>query len=527
MNELKIINKNIDDIKEYENNAKEHPDWQIEQIANSIQEFGFNDPIAINTDNQIIEGHGRLLAAKQLGLIEVPCIVLTGLTEVQERAYIIAHNKTTMNTDFDLDRLQYELNALKVEGFDLSLTGFSDDEIDRLLNQVDDIEENQEELEEDYEEIEVEKIVIKTGDYIELGRHRLLCGDSTNENDIKKLLNGSVPTLLFTDPPYGMKKEKDGVANDNLNFNDLLEFNKKWIPLSLKYIADNGSWYCWGIDEPLMDIYSEIIKPLIRENKITFRNLITWDKGSGQGQNFEDFRMYPIADEKCLFVIKGVQGFNTNSDNYFEGWDPIRLYLLEQRNKCGWDIPTMKMIAGHSDKSRDHWTDKSQWNLPTKDVYLKFQKWAIENNVDAFKKEYEEIKKEYEEIKKAFYETRSYFNNTHDNMNNVWHFNKVSGKDREEAGGHATPKPIELCARAIKSSSRENNGVLDLFGGSGSTLIACEQLNRSAYLMELESKWVQVIIERYLKYTNDKFIKINGEEIDWLNYKVGDNNCKE
>lgn len=135
MKELKIINKNIEEIKEYENNAKEHPQWQVDQIANSIQEFGFNDPIAINADNQIIEGHGRLLAAKQLGLSEIPCIVLTGLTEVQERAYIIAHNKTTMNTDFDLDRLQYELNALKVENFDLSLTGFSEYEIDELFDE--------------------------------------------------------------------------------------------------------------------------------------------------------------------------------------------------------------------------------------------------------------------------------------------------------------------------------------------------------------------------------------------------------
>ena len=143
MKELKIINKNIDEIKEYENNAKEHPDWQIEQIANSIKEFGFNDPIAINADNQIIEGHGRLLAAKQLGLIEVPCFILAGLTEAQERAYIIAHNKTTMNTDFDLDRLQYELNALKVEGFDLSLTGFSEYEIDKLnYSALDEIKEN-------------------------------------------------------------------------------------------------------------------------------------------------------------------------------------------------------------------------------------------------------------------------------------------------------------------------------------------------------------------------------------------------
>jgi len=140
MKELKIINKNIEEIKEYENNAKEHPDWQIEQIANSIQEFGFNDPIAINADNQVIEGHGRLLAAKQLGLTEIPCIVLDGLTEVQERAYIIAHNKTTMNTDFDLDRLQYELNALKVENFDLSLTGFSEYEIENLLSQNEEID---------------------------------------------------------------------------------------------------------------------------------------------------------------------------------------------------------------------------------------------------------------------------------------------------------------------------------------------------------------------------------------------------
>jgi ParB-like chromosome segregation protein Spo0J len=154
LKELKITNKNIDDIKEYENNAKEHPDWQIEQIANSIQEFGFNDPIAINADDQIIEGHGRLLAAKQMGLTEIPCIVLDGLTEVQERAYIIAHNKTTMNTDFDLDRLQYELNALKVEDFDLSLTGFNELEIQKIMDNsdifVDDYDENN--LKKEYKE---------------------------------------------------------------------------------------------------------------------------------------------------------------------------------------------------------------------------------------------------------------------------------------------------------------------------------------------------------------------------------------
>lgn len=274
--------------------------------------------------------------------------------------------------------------------------------------------------------------------------------------------------MVFTDPPYGMK--------------------------------DVGSWYCWGIDEPLMDIYSHILKPMAKQQKVTFRNLITWDKGNGQGQNSADFRMYPIADEKCLFVMCGVQGFNTNKDNYFEGWEPIRDYLLSSRLAMGWDVPTMKRIAGHSDLFRDHWTNKSQFNMPTKEVYNKLKAEAERQRKekgianDAFKREYDEIKREY-------YSTRAYFDNTHDNMNNVWHFDRTSAAERELTGGHATPKPIALCARAIKSSSREGETVLDVFGGSGSTLIACEQLNRKCRTMELDPHYCDVIIARWEKFT--------------------------
>lgn len=132
--ELKTKLINLDEITPYENNAKEHPDWQIAQIKNSIEQFGFNDPIAVNENMGIIEGHGRYLAAKELGLKEVPCIILSGMTADEERAYIIAHNKLTMNTGFDLEVLEYELNALKVEDFDLSLTGFENIEIDDILN---------------------------------------------------------------------------------------------------------------------------------------------------------------------------------------------------------------------------------------------------------------------------------------------------------------------------------------------------------------------------------------------------------
>lgn len=131
--ELKTKLISLDEITPYENNAKEHPDWQIAQIKNSIEQFGFNDPIAVNENMGIIEGHGRYLAAKELGLKEVPCIILSGMTADEERAYIIAHNKLTMNTGFNLEVLEYELNALQVEEFDLSLTGFENSEIENIL----------------------------------------------------------------------------------------------------------------------------------------------------------------------------------------------------------------------------------------------------------------------------------------------------------------------------------------------------------------------------------------------------------
>ena len=161
-----------------------------------------------------------------------------------------------------------------------------------------------------------------------------------------------------------------------------------------------------------------------------------------------------------------------------------------------WSIKDTKRIVGHSEKSGCHWFDKSQWMFPTEETY---NAWKREAKGKAFKREYDDIKREY-------YLTRAYFENTHDNMNNVWHFDRA-GKD--ERVGHATPKPIALCSRAIKTSSRENEIVLDLFGGSGSTLIACEQLNRNCYMMELDPKYVDVIINRWEQFTGKKAEKLN------------------
>lgn len=151
---LKIVEIEIDKIKEYENNAKEHPEWQVKQIADSINQFGFNDPIAINKDHVIIEGHGRYQAALMLEMEKIPCIVLSEMTEAEEKAYIIAHNKLTMNTGFDLDKLSYELNSLKIENIDLKITGFNELELQNILdgNELFDNDYSGEDLKNEYKE---------------------------------------------------------------------------------------------------------------------------------------------------------------------------------------------------------------------------------------------------------------------------------------------------------------------------------------------------------------------------------------
>lgn len=500
---MKIEKWKVSEVKANPNNPRVIKDDKFKKLVKSIQDFPKMlelRPIVVNSDGIVLGGNMRLKACKEAGLKEVPVIKAEDLTDDQQKEFIIKDNVGFGEWDWADLASNWDAEELTEWGLDLPTDSFVEMEAVE-----DDFEVSEDGIETD----------IVLGDLIEIGDHRLLCGDSTDSDQVARLMDGEKADMAHNDPPYGMKKENEGVLNDNLNFNDLLDFNRDWIAVQFMHIKENGSWYCWGIDEPLMDIYSNIIKPYVSQNKATFRNLLTWNKGNGQGQNSENTRSYAIADEKCLFIMLGVQGFNNNADNYFHGWDNIVTYLNKEKEKANFTIKDCKKLAGHSEKSGCHWFDKSQWMMPTKETYNSWKNYCNENNINAFEKPYSEIKKEYENIKyghddykNSFYSTRAYFNNIHDNFNNVWNFERHKKTGIE--GGHATPKPIPLCERAIKSSCPDGGLVLDFFLGSGSTMVASHQLKRKCYGMELDPKYCQVIIDRMKKLDPSLTIKING-----------------
>lgn len=511
-------NIKISDLQFDDKNYNRHTQFGMSLIEKSLRNNGAGRSILIDKNNRIIAGNGVVETAGQIGLEDVQVVESDGkkiiavkrtdidLDSKEGREMALADNATaSADLEWDMENL-----AEAVQDYDLELDKWG---ITLDLNETPGTGPTT--TEDNFSDKTPVAPLVTPGEIWELGTHRLMCGDSTSEADVAKLMAGKQADMVFTDPPYGMGKEKEGVHNDNLNYDDLLEFNKLWIPLSFKFTKANGSWYCWGTDEPLMDIYSQILKPMIKQNAITFRNLITWDKGDAGagGVSFmgkEGLRSYPIADEKCLFVMCGVQGFNNNQDNYYEGWEPIRTYLVEEAKKVGLNNAKLKEICGVGMFS--HWFTKSQFCFIPKEHYLKLQEYykgkAFGKGYGAFSQEYDAFKKEYDELKKAWYDTRAYFDNTHDNMTNVWQYPRTKGDERAECGDHATPKPLALCERGIKSSSRPGEAVLDLFGGSGSTLIACEQLNRSCYMMELDPHYCDVIIARWEKLTNQKARRI-------------------
>lgn len=387
-NKIGIEWKDVQGLTPYARNSRTHSDEQVAQICASIKEFGWTNPILIDDESTIIAGHGRLLASQRLSLKEVPTITLTGLTEAQKRAYVIADNRLALNAGWDNDMLAIELKDLADEGFDLDLTGFDTKEIDALLAEADKIEDGLTDEDAVPELPEVPTSVL--GDVWILGRHRLVCGDSTEIDTVDKLMDGHIADMIFTDPPYGISYQSnmrvksnkfDVIKNDNifLDIAPIIETKSKgWVFV----------WTSWKV-------------------------LPDWIK------QMESF------------------GYPTNQIIWFKG---------------GGGIGDLKKTFSSDYETALVWHRGAEL--------------------------------------------------TGKRIGSVWKIDKDGATNYL----HPTQKPVSLGVEAIEKTTRSGASVLDLFGGSGSTLIACEKTGRNARLVELDPLYVDVIIKRWQAFTGQEAV---------------------
>ena len=393
---MEIKNIKTEQLVPYDKNTKKHDKTQINNVAESIKQYGFVQPIVIDKDNVVVIGHCRLLAAKQLKMKEVPCVCVEDLTEEQVKALRIVDNKSN-ESEWDFDFLADELLEIDLSNFDFDF-GIEDEEEETEI-----VEDEAPEVDEDAEPI------TKLGDIWQLGRHRLMCGDSTDKATVELLMDGKKADMVFTDPPYGMNLDTDysGMKN-NLDFaksknftggkkyeqGKVDDFNPQMIDAVLS--IDAKEMFLWGAD-----YFAELL-PCKNDG-----SWIVWDKrANGNDDIEEDYssdKMYGSCFELC--------------------WS---------KNKHKRDIARVK--------------------------------WA-----GVFGTEQEFDHKRY----------------------------------------HPTQKPIKLAGWFLKRYSKDGHIIVDLFGGSGSTLIACEQLDRTCYMMELDPKYCDVIIRRYENLTGEKAVLIN------------------
>lgn len=421
---MQIEKVKISDLLEYKNNAKEHPQWQIEQIVESIEKFGFNDPIAIDENNTIIEGHGRLYALQEMGVEEVECIRLSHLGENEKKAYILAHNKLTMNTEFDADLLAQELG--EIEGIDMSSFGFL---MDPLIEVVED----------DFDDeavIEQPEPIAKLGDVYQLGEHFLMCGDSTDFIAVKKLCGEALMDLLVTDPPYNVAyegKTEDAltIENDNMDDAKFREFLKDAFACADGVMRPGAAFSIWHADSEGFNF-----RGACRDIGWTVRQCLIWNKN----QMVLGRQDYQWKHEPCLY------GWKDGAAHYFVD-DRNLLTVLEEESEL-----------------------KKMSKAELINYILEIQEQTATTVIN--------------EVKPS------------------------------RNGLHPTMKPLRLIERLVRNSSKKGENVLDLFNGSGSTLMVCEQLGRRYYGMELDPRYVDATIERWEEFTGKKAVKIFSDNQD-------------
>jgi len=377
----------------YANNAKLHTDAQVAQIAASIREFGWGAPILVDGQNNVIAGHGRLLAARKLGLTEVPVVPMTHLTDIQRRALILADNRIGENASWDDELLGIELAALRDAEFDLTLTGFSADDLDALIA-GDGLARSGNTDDDDVPELQ-DAPVSCTGDVWLLGEHRVLCGDATQSDGYRTLLGDDAAHMVFTDPPYNVNYANS--AKDKLRGKN---------------------------------------RPILNDNL---------------GENFEAF-----LTDACRHMLAVTNG---------------AVYIAMSSSELDKLQSAFRAAGG-------------RWST--------FIIWA-KNTFTLGRADYQ---RQYEPILYGWRDGTDHFWCGARDQGDVWQIAKPSKNDL-----HPTMKPVELVERAVRNSSRTGDIVLDPFGGSGTTLIACEKTNRRARIIELDPKYVDVIVRRWQDWT--------------------------
>lgn len=414
---MKVVETPISKIQPYFKNAKEHTEKQVKKIADSIVEFGFNQPIVVDKEGVIIVGHGRYIAAQLIGMEMVPTLKID-LDEERAKAYRLADNKLN-ESDWDMGMVIEELKTLDLDM--IELTGF---DANLIL-----------ETKEDKPDLSgIGAPRSKEGDIYELGEHKLICGDSTDENTYKKLLKGELPRLIYTDPPYSIDyqsglglsnpsskyKGEGKIVGDDRTPEEALEFYKKTLDQLHTFSSDDVTLYWWFASR-LFGINAQAWADTMWH----YSQTALWLKNS---LVYSPSQLYHRIYEPCMIGWK--QGKSPYQNKVFSNFTEL-------------------------------------WNLGQKSFADYLDVW---------------------------YQKRDPFKNYI----------------------HPTQKPVQLAERALKRSSEKGDIVLDAFGGSGSTLIACEQLGRKARLIELDPKYVDAIVSRYCKYKDDPTIVKNGETVQWV-----------
>lgn len=409
---MKIENKLVSQLKAHPKNPRKHPKELIERLKKSIQEYGFTNPVLVSKDNQILAGHARCKAAKELGINEVPTLKLD-FEGAKADAYVIIDNKLNEMSEWDIPILVDLIKEIEQSNFDVSLTGFDEDEISDLFSNAD-VKEGKDDNFDVNKALE-EATFVKPGDLWQLGKHRMLCGDATNSEDLTKLMGNEKANLVVTDPPYncsyeggtGMKIINDSWTDSKKFYDFLLSAFKN----AYDNLADGSAFYCFHSDAEKVNFFNATINAGFH-----YSTTCIWVKNS--------------------------------------------------------------LVIGRMDYQMRH-----------------------EPVIYAFKNT----------AKHKFYGDRK--------QTTVWEFDRPI-----KSKLHPTTKPIPLVSYPIKMSSQENGIVLDLFAGSGSTLIACEQMNRICYCTELDPKYASVIIRRYVETYGykDVFLIKENEKIPFseINSKV-------